>query len=275
MPIYISSCSSLHTNNNYSMPPSSRKRNKGKERKAKQLTKQQFKEVNCFWRRLESRFICGHGRALSISDDHPISSFMDQLCMNLQHKGMTASQTLTNLFETHRHIWNNESYRKIVLDILVRIGTNLLLVFNNDFDEGDHTWTVCIAMSVVLLEHYDGTDDIDSIINKRVVLTKWRDLEGKASSGRRDCLKFFRKRITCKCLKKMHLEARRLPKMGICWHCKVEKERVALSVCSRCMLDQYCSRECQVADWSIHESRCDIYVKANREGDKMNDEKSM
>ena len=61
----------------------------------------------------------------------------------------------------------------------------------------------------------DGTYDIDSVINKRVVITKWRDLEIKTRNSSRDSLKFYRKRIPCKCLKKMHLEARKAtPKMG-------------------------------------------------------------
>jgi hypothetical protein len=65
-------------------------------------------------------------------------------------------------------------------------------------------------------------------------------------------------------LKKMHLEARKtIPKVGFCWHCKDEKERVLLSVCSRCMIDQYCSRECQLANLSGHKKDCDAYVHAN------------
>ena len=58
----------------------------------------------------------------------------------------------------------------------------------------------------------------------------------------------------------MHLEARKtIPKMGKCFNCKVEKERVDLSVCNRCMVMQYCSRECQVAAWPSHKLDCDVY----------------
>jgi len=115
----------------------------------------------------------------------------------------------------------------------------------------------------VLLEHYNnGTDDIGSVINNRVVNSKWRDLRADGISSRRDALKFYRKRITCKCLKKMHLEARKNePKFGICWNCDQEKERVDLSVCSRCMISHYCSRECQVAHRSSHEAFCNSICK--------------
>lgn len=67
--------------------PSSRKRNKGKNRKAKQLAK---KEENVrstaheFWRGFCSCTTeCNHGCDMIISDDHPVYSFMDQFIMNL------------------------------------------------------------------------------------------------------------------------------------------------------------------------------------------------
>ena len=76
-----------------------------------------------------------------------------------------------------------------------------------------------------------------------------------------DALKFFRKRTSCSCLKDMHLEARKtLPKTGICYHCKERKERTLLMVCSRCRITQYCSRECQIADWSRHKVYCDEWI---------------
>ena len=116
----------------------------------------------------------------------------------------------------------------------------------------------CVAQSIVALEHCNGADDIDLVLNKQLVQKKIRNLINGVSN-RRDALKFFRKRTSCKCLKKMHLEARKsTPKMGICYGCNEEMDRVLLSVCSRCMVTQYCSRECQVADWPEHKEDCDL-----------------
>ena len=249
------------------MPATSRKRNKGKERKAKRQAKKEEKEradANRLWRSgCRSNTGCNHGFDVDvvISDDHPVSTFMDQYHINFQYKRMSISQNLREIFKSHRYIWNNESYRKLTIDILVRIGTNLLL----DRKQIDNSWPVCIAQSIVALEHYNGTDDIDLVLNKRLVVSKWRDLAPSISSGRRDNLKFFRKRLSCSCLKEKHLEARKNEhKTGVCYRCKVIKERVVLSVCSRCMIEQYCSRECQLADWPEHKSSCDIYVRANQ-----------
>jgi len=90
-----------------------------------------------------------------------------------------------------------------------------------------------------------------------------RDLMRGSTSVRRDLLKFYRKRMNCKCLKKMHLEARKTqPKLGACGHCNETKERSLLMVCSRCRIEYYCSRECQVAASPEHRCECDEYVRA-------------
>ena len=157
-----------------------------------------------------------------------------------------------------------ESYRRLVLDILVHIGTNMLLcegsnpINNKRFDIAN---PLCVAQSIMVLEHFNGTDDVDVVMNSRVVRSKWNDLWLGDGSTKRDALKFYRKRITCECLKKMHLEARKKePKMGMCHHCREEMERVSLFACGRCMVGQYCSRECQVAQWPAHKQICDDFV---------------
>ena len=104
--------------------PASRKRNKGKDRKAKKEEIEKARMRNLWWGWTVND--CDHGRTL-ISNDHPVSNFMDQYYINAQNKGMTVSQNLGNLSQTHTQIYNNESYRKLALDVLVHIGTNFLL----------------------------------------------------------------------------------------------------------------------------------------------------
>ena len=256
------------------MPPSSRKRNKGKERKAKrEADKAEAIRANAhqlWWRFCSSISYpqCDHGCDVAISDDHPISSFIDQFYINLRHKRMTASEGLTNLFETHRQIWNNNSYTKLAIDTLIRIGTNMMVI-----DDIDISWLLCLAQTIVILElDYNDTNDIDLILNNPTSISKRINLV-TTSSSKRDVLKFFRKQVSCKCLKKMHLEARKTsPKKGLCWNCNVETKRVSLSVCSRCMVQQYCSRECQVADWEGHKEECNFYVKGKGKKEEGEDE---
>ena len=246
------------------MPASSRKRNKGKDRKARQKANKEESNraaAREMWQDFCCSIECNHGCDMKVSDDHPVSAFVEQFIMNLSQKGMQVSQTLFDLFEKHPQVWNNEDYRRLAINILVRIGTNALLC------EGyDTTFPLCIAHSVVVLEHYehDGSGSMNSAWDNNSSISKRRDFEPDCSSIKRDVLKFYRKRTSCKCLKKMHLEARKTtPKMGLCWHCKDEGERAALSVCSqcmvRCMVRQYCSRKCQIADWPEHKIQCDMW----------------
>jgi len=252
------------------MPASSRKRNKGKDRKAKQLAKKEENErafAHEIWQSVYSSTECDHGCGMvTPADDHPVSNFMDQFIINAHHKGMTVLQNLKDTLETHTHIWNNESHRKLIIDIMVCMGTNMLL-----HGDVNMSWVTCLVQSLIVLEKYNGTNDLDSVIHSRVVMLKWRQLYIGTKCVERDVLKFYRKRTTCKCLKNMHLEARKaIPKMGFCWGCDKDMERVLLSLCSRCMISQYCSRRCQVADWSKHESVCDQFVRQQ----KMNDEQT-
>jgi len=49
-----------------------------------------------------------------------------------------------------------------------------------------------------------------------------------------------------------------------------------LKVCEACKMTMYCSSECQLKDWKIHEPNCDFFVKtklAAREGIKANQTK--
>lgn len=248
------------------MPPSSRKRNKGKERKAKKEENER-KRLHGLWISYCNSLDCNHGYEVVIpTDDHPLSSFMDQFFVNFHT--INTGQNLSNLFQTHTLVWTNESYRKLAIDILIRIGSNMLWREANE-NCIDLSWPVCIAQAIVVLEHYDGTNDIDSIFDSRVVRSNWRDLTIHTSSNRRDALKFYRKRTSCKCLKKMHLEARKSsPKTGICYCCSKEKERVLLCVCSRCMIEPYCSRECQLANWTKHKEDCDNCFKAHKQQTK-------
>lgn len=151
------------------------------------------------------------------------------------------SSTIENLinptFLTHPQVWNNESYKKMVISIMTSMGTNMLLDNNNTGARTGNRAASTLAKAILVLENYDSRNSIGVAYNNRVVTTKVRDLHSGLSSVRRDILKFYSKRASCSCLKIIHQEARRtIPKLGRCWHCRKEKERIALSVCSRCMI---------------------------------------
>jgi len=175
-------------------------------------------------------------------------------------------KVLKSTFGTHPQIWKDDNNREMMLNVLVRIGTNMLLLEQHATNIGfGTTWRQPsrVAETILTFHEYGETMNIDLVFLNRYGLAKARDLAHGISSVKRDALKFYRKRVACKCLKRIHLEAREtIPKMGKCLQCGVEKERESLSVCSRCMISHFCSRECQVANWSVHELYCDAYVNA-------------
>ena len=259
----------------------SRKRNKGKERKAKkaaleaEVIESKRAMARKAWhgwaRRGENirsvQFItqCNHGCDLMIPDDnHPVTSFMDAFFMNCYfaqgRKDIVGS--LADSFGTQLAVWNDDRHRKMTRDLMLVIGANMILLGNEANIE--------IAYVLMVLENYDGSSEIDSTMNSRVVTSKARDFScGGSGLGRggsvRDVVKFYRKRLSCSCFKKMHLHVRKtLPKLGMCNSCGQTKDRSLLSVCSKCRVCQYCSRECQVADWPAHKGRCDILCDAHQ-----------
>ena len=246
------------------MPSSSRKRNKGKDRKAKQKAKENTDKVMaltyCLWT-AQLKAGCDHGCATIIPDlGHPVSKFMNEFYMRLSVMN-NILPLLKKAFETYPQVFHNESYRKMLLDILVRMNTNVLM---GQSENGENI-QVAVSMSatILVLEEYDKTNDFDAALVGCAITSKRRHLTIGISSNERDILKFYRKRVSCKCLKRMHLDSRKAtPKMARCFNCNVEKERASLSVCSRCMITEYCSRECQVANWYKHVSDCDEYVRA-------------
>ena len=253
----------------------SRKKNKGRERKAKKLETERAR-VRELWQGWAAgtvaftpdseSILCDHGCGLVPEMDHLVSSFMDTYFNNWDN--MLITKNMRNALQMHPKVWNDDSYKQISISILIRIGTKRR---GDPYVEASLT----LAKSIVILEHLDpnnGTGSLSMTLLSRRVSTKMRDLDIDAirSSMRRDSLKFYSKRVTCSCLQSMHQEARKtIPKMGVCSSCKKVKGRVALSVCSRCMIHQYCSRECQVSAWAGHKKDCDIFFSTH-ESDSSN-----
>ena len=92
-----------------------------------------------------------------------------------------------------------------------------------------------IANTIVILDNHKETKSVSDVFLTRGVSAKVRDLR---CGNMRDVLKFYSKRLSCACLKKIYSDARKtLPKVGKCFHCGIVKERALLSVCSKCRIE--------------------------------------
>ena len=260
----------------------SRKKNKGKERKAKKEENKKA-ERHSRWERFargedeNNRKVihCDHGCTVEIPDslDHPVVCFMDEFFAKSTgawfHPLNSHTKLWSNdLFNSHTKVWSNDNYRNMAVDLLLRIGANFLLErYSTSADATSiDIADVDIACTIVVLENYNETKSANEVIHSHGVSAKVRDIGG---GNMRDAFKFYSKRLSCACLKIMYSDARKnLPKQGFCHHCHVLKERASLSVCSRCRVQHYCSRECQVAEWPEHETCCDEHVRIHKQQTK-------
>lgn len=101
-------------------------------------------------------------------------------------------------------------------------------------------------------EDFDSYEDFSVLESRR----KMRDL---ASSGERDIVNFFNKKVTCGCLKKKYRELKQTQeRVGSCGNCLMTLPLKQLMQCSSCKMVQYCSPQCQKIHWEReHRDHCD------------------
>lgn len=150
--------------------PSSRKRSKGKERKARAAEKaaknaQLVREMmqGLWWGWVNGKddhgklvSSCNHGYDEILPDiSHPVSSFISAYLM------CSEDRSRRGLVQQHLEVWNDDRYRQMAANILTRISLNWILY---DKDGGsdygrDESSKVLSATMIVLLENYGNTYD--------------------------------------------------------------------------------------------------------------------
>ena len=239
---------------------SSRKKAKGKERRAKAAERpapwRGHGIVPPMWEHYarcgekhEERE-CSHGFDIPLRGDacrNDVNSFMETLYAALQKNAGHMLASMKTTYELHPQVWNDVTLRKMVVGILLRTGTNFVLTkreaFSYDVPEDVEDMAVQMAqhfaVAALFLDRYDGKD-FRSATGE--VIGKSRDMLG---GGARDAIKFYNKRIPCSCLKEKYSDAKKtLPKVGKCHYCDQTKERSSLRECSRCGVSQ-----CELDSW--------------------------
>ena len=257
----------------------SRKREKGKARKAK-AAERHWKEVERYhWKGWTTVSSCNHN-AICPADDHPVYKFIDELFVQTGSGGAKKLHTnkdfedscrglwtlktwVKKSFTNHSYVWNDTDHRKMARNILLSIGTNIILKGGS----------VCaaqeLANAVSLLEKFVCVDDDSEIIatstdkDCSVNLTVCsaaptiRDLVGGKD---RTVIRFFHKRISCDCLKVKYAQSKRLSqKVGVCNSCAKSFDLESLKVCGVCRIGQYCCVECQSQAWKDHKNECKFF----------------
>lgn len=137
---------------------------------------------------------------------------------------------------------------------LFKTGTNLLLLSNVEGEKSSSYFCVAwiVAASLLLLDAIiaDVMQDPTALQNFDC---RTKDMQ---APNKRGVIRYFSKRIGCDCLKQWY---KSYPRVYFCEYCLLEKNTSDLKQCSLCKVDNYCSKECQIADWPKHKIQCNKY----------------
>lgn len=235
----------------------SKKKNRGKERKAKKLLKQGRSESSqdAKWLSLIRSGTTGPGiKCIQCAptipkSDSTLGLLLDTFMNAVKEETYTFERVAKALYRGFEALWNDPNQRGEANDLFIRLGTNAVLLLGPSQSELEG-FSVIAGISTVL-EMYNGSF-YSTLLS---VAPKMRDL----NEDSRDLIKYFAKRTKCHCLDEMLQQVKERPKVGRC----IEKRRSSLFLCSECSVPQYCSSRCQKLDWNAHKGNCHIHRMHN------------
>ena len=141
-----------------------------------------------------------------------------------------------------------------VISLLLANGTQFII-------DGDNSRTHLYAFLSCFFEEWIAVDVRKT--KGKVSVTKAFELLG---ADDHTLVSYYRKRIPCSCLDEKYKEVKSVTKMGVCYNpnCSLpgkKVERSKMFCCTRCREANYCSVECQKADWKNHRLDCDEHAQ--------------
>ena len=252
----------------------SRKKAKGKARKAAKAKEEESRavvNVTADQRQeesLEARMqrliingtLCRHGcPLLSAAEEKICEKFISAYIASFH-----SEDDVGNPFATAYHA-TEEEYADVydfkldsVISMLLANGTQRIL-------DGDKRRAQFYACLVGYFEDY-----IAVFLRKTGAMTNLTKLADLNDADDHTLVSFYRKRISCSCLDEKYKEVKSVKKVGLCFNPNCSQpgrkvERSKMFYCTRCGVANYCSVECQRADWKEHSSEeCDkaVQIKA-------------
>ena len=196
-----------------------------------------------------------------IPRDGPVVSFMNSLAgegyfNNATNFNGSVVGLNFQLLSCYPMVLGDDSERSLAMNLLLQFLRNALLYDSNL--EGED-WFHCriqnevMICSMIDLLELSGTYSDFNLAKLRACKVARKLIGG----NRRDVVKFVAKRLPCNCLKKLHRDTRKkVAKEGMCDWCGKQFLRSQLYMCTGCIITEYCSEDCQRADWSQHKGGC-------------------
>ena len=149
-------------------------------------------------------------------------------------------------------VWRDCTKIEMVISYCLAFGMQYILDGDGDYNDARGC-----AVTARYLEQY-----VLVRFKRSQAMIHWIKLFEMRRSDMHTLVKFFRHRIPCSCLDEKYEEVKDIVKMGMCFNpqCTLPNrmtERSKTMYCSRCRNAVYCSRECQISDWTNHKPDCD------------------
>ena len=202
-----------------------------------------------------SSTMCRHGYP-------PLSTGDEKICLEFINAFVTAFRSQDKLGQAFLKAYHAtadecadvyDSKLDTVISMLLARGTQRIL-------DGDDKTAQLFASLACYFDDYMAV----CLYKTRAVpnLTKAREWYG---ADNHTLISYYRKRISCSCLDQKYKEVKSVKKMGrclnlYCSHPDGRVERSKMFSCTRCGVANYCSVECQKADWRDHRVQCDKAV---------------
>ena len=280
--IYQTHVKSLTSNWRSLSPMVSRKKLKGKARKAKAkekargplfaLLKQlRLRSTNntSIGGPIEQITMCTHGWTNEFPAEHDCHKFIEvvlDVITKATVAGTACSDAIDKTSNLFGNVWDHTDCLEWIHKALISIGSSILLA------EDDREVFDC-SVVMGLCEHIH--QHLACVMYQSQPFCYHARVHDLLNADQRRLVSYLKKRIQCSCLNDKYREVKALPKMGTCRYpkCSQPQAKVALSkllTCSRCKIQHYCSVQCQTADWQRHKENdnCKEWSKWRREANQ-------
>ncbi len=157
--------------------------------------------------------------------------------------------------EDYADMWNSSSVLENMSSIFLVLGTEYLLRGYKKAASNYASLAYCFEQHIAC-----------NLLKERLTMNWPKINELFFDPDEHTLVSFFKKRITCSCLDEKYKQVKSVKKLGLCYnincpHLGRKVERSLTKCCSLCRRVNYCSRECQVDNWNLHQLYCHKYVE--------------
>ena len=231
---------------------SSRKKKQGKKKKSGKVSRREEWLPGIFpgvWKQ-----DCNHGCTLPSDADTDCTRFFKVFLQELYRDHRNAEDSLATARKRYPKALEDPASLEKVKGLFLKFGVDFALSLERPAKAGD------ILIALILLED-PSTPNLSEGAEYR--LMQLDDIDGKHDYTSMDLevVRELSKQISCSCLDAKKAQAKLKKKQtttGKCGQCKQQFGLTSLMVCSKCKITNYCSKECQVADWPAHKFICQV-----------------